>query len=212
MRCIVLLALLSTSLATFSQSASVVGNTAIATPQVSTKIVPGATVYIEKMNGFENYLAAAFAKKKVRLVLVADKDKADYLISGISEDKKAGWAKIVFMGDIHSDADASVTMIDTKSSAVVFAYAVNKKEHYARKPNHSRSSCKTSGSAYRGTQLVLLRFRRAEQHRRPRCWLVVKGGPPAPLKCIDRGSARPAHPPLFGGRCVYCLQCITNRI
>ena len=127
MRYIVLLALLSISLFTFSQSSSVVGNTAVATPQISTKIVPGATVYLEPMNGFENYLAAAFAKKKVRLVLVADKDKADYLISGVSEDKKAGWAKIVFMGNLHSDADASITMIDTKTSAVVFAYAVNKK-------------------------------------------------------------------------------------
>jgi len=79
------------------------------------------------MGGFENYLAAAFAKKKVQLVIVADKDLADYVIGGTSEDKKAGWAKIIFLGDIHSDATASVTMVDKKSSAVLFAYAVNKK-------------------------------------------------------------------------------------
>jgi hypothetical protein len=79
------------------------------------------------MDGFENYLAAAFAKKKVQLVLVADKDKADYVISGTSEDKKAGWAKIIFLGSIHSDAAASITMTDKKSSAILFAYAVNKK-------------------------------------------------------------------------------------
>ena len=79
------------------------------------------------MDGFENYLAAAFAKKKVQLVLVTDRDKADYILSGTSEDKKAGWAKIVFLGDIHSDADASVTLTDKKSSAILFAYSVNKK-------------------------------------------------------------------------------------
>ena len=48
------------------------------------------------MDGFENYLAAAFAKKKVQLAPVAERDQADYVISGTSEDKTAGWAKIVF--------------------------------------------------------------------------------------------------------------------
>ena len=91
------------------------------------RIVPGSRVYIEKMNGFENYLAAAFSKKKVQLVPVADEEQADYVITGTSEDKKAGWAKIVFMGNIHSDNAASITMVDKKTSAIVFAYAVNKK-------------------------------------------------------------------------------------
>lgn len=94
---------------------------------IPTKPVAGSKVFLEKMGGFENYLAAAFAKKKVQLVIVANKDLADYIIGGTSEDKKAGWAKIIFLGDIHSDATASVTMVDQKSSAVLFAYAVNKK-------------------------------------------------------------------------------------
>ena len=94
---------------------------------LSTKIVPGSKVYIEKMDGFENYLTAGFAKKKVQLVPIADKEQADYIISGSSIDKKAGWAKIVFMGNIHSDNAASVTMVDKKSGAIVFAYAVDKK-------------------------------------------------------------------------------------
>jgi hypothetical protein len=51
-------------------------------PTVSTRIVPGSKVYIEKMNGFEAYLAAAFSKKKVQLVPVADEEQADYIISG----------------------------------------------------------------------------------------------------------------------------------
>jgi len=94
---------------------------------ISTKITPGSTVYITPMDGFESYLAAAFGKKKVQLVPVMEKEKADYLITGTSLDKKAGWAKIVFMGNVHSDNAASITMSDSKTGAIVYAYAVDKK-------------------------------------------------------------------------------------
>ena len=70
---------------------------------------------------------AAFQKKKVPLVVVADKSMADYVITGNAEHQKAGWAKIVFMGNIHSDEQASISMFDAKTQEVVFAYAVNKK-------------------------------------------------------------------------------------
>lgn len=91
------------------------------------KITPGARVYITPMDGFENYLAAALSKKKVQLVPVFDQAQAEYVISGTSIDKKAGWAKIVFMGNIHSDNAASVTMTDKRTGAIVYAYAVDKK-------------------------------------------------------------------------------------
>src|SRR5712664_761941 len=94
---------------------------------ISTKIVPGSRVYITPMDGFENYLAAALGKKKVQLIPVTDKEQADYVITGTSLDKKAGWAKIVFMGNIHSDNAASITMSDRKTGAIVYAYAVDKK-------------------------------------------------------------------------------------
>lgn len=100
---------------------------ASASAAVSTKIVPNSKVYIQPMDGFENYLIAAFRKKKVQLLPVADKDQADYVIGGTSVDKKAGWAKIVFMGNVHSDNAASITMTDKKSGVVVYAYAVDKK-------------------------------------------------------------------------------------
>jgi hypothetical protein len=100
-------------------------STAAAPP--STKIIPGSTVYIAPMDGFESYLAAAIGKKKVQLVPVMEKDQADYVISGTSLDKKAGWAKIVFMGNVHSDNSASITMSNRKTGAIVYAYAVDKK-------------------------------------------------------------------------------------
>ena len=99
----------------------------VAAAPISTKIIPGSRVYITPMDGFENYLAAALGKKKVQLIPVTDKDQADYVITGTSLDKKAGWAKIVFMGNIHSDNAASITMSDRKTGAIVYAYAVDKK-------------------------------------------------------------------------------------
>jgi len=59
-------------------------------PATSTSIVPGSTLYIAPMNGFENYLAAAIEKKKVPLVAVANESQATYVIKGTSEEKKAG--------------------------------------------------------------------------------------------------------------------------
>jgi hypothetical protein len=106
--------------------------TAVSTPQLpatpeSMKITPGARVYIAPMDGFENYLAAALGKKKVQLVPVFDQNQADYVINGTSVDKKAGWAKIAFMGNIHSDNAASISMTDKRTGAIVYAYSVDKK-------------------------------------------------------------------------------------
>lgn len=59
--------------------------------------------------------------------MTSHKEKADFVITGASDTKKAGWAKIVFMGNLHSDEEASVAMVNNKTGTVVFAYAVNKK-------------------------------------------------------------------------------------
>ena len=85
------------------------------------------SVFISPMNGFESYLAAAFAKKQVPLTIVTDPARAAYIITGTADEKKAGVAKMLVFGQIHSDNAASIQMVDQKTSAVVFAYAVNKK-------------------------------------------------------------------------------------
>ncbi len=94
---------------------------------VSMAVAPGSRVYIAPMGGFETYLAAAFQKKHVQVVPVASEEQSQYVLSGTSEEKKAGWAKMAFMGSYHSDDAASVSMVDRKTGAIVFAYAVNKK-------------------------------------------------------------------------------------
>jgi hypothetical protein len=95
--------------------------------QKPTNLPPGSKVYLEPMDGFETYLAAALQKKKVPVKMVGDKDSADFVITGTAEHIKAGWAKIVFSGNIHSDEQASISVMSVKTSEVVFAYAVNKK-------------------------------------------------------------------------------------
>ena len=94
---------------------------------VSTRIISGSTVFIAPMEGFENYLTAAFQKKGVPLVLVGSEEQATYVLKGTSEEKKPGAAKIIFMGQLHSDNAASVQMMDRTTAGIVFAYAVNKK-------------------------------------------------------------------------------------
>jgi len=100
---------------------------AVYAQQTILNLPAGSKVYIEPIDGFENYLAAALQKKKVQLMVVADRQAADFIITGTAQHEKAGWAKVAFQGSIHSDDQASISVVNTKTSAVVFAYAVNKK-------------------------------------------------------------------------------------
>jgi hypothetical protein len=100
---------------------------AYAQHSINLNLPAGSTVYIEPMDGFENYLTAAIQKKKVQVSVVADRDAADFIIKGSAEHEKAGWAKVAFQRSIHSDDQASISVVNTRTSAIVFAYAVNKK-------------------------------------------------------------------------------------
>lgn len=56
-----------------------------AAAHVEPAIKSGATVWIEPMGGYEIYLASAFMKKRVPLIVVTDKDKAEYIITGTAK-------------------------------------------------------------------------------------------------------------------------------
>jgi len=91
------------------------------------KIYSGSRIYIAPMlNGFDNYIAAGLQQKKVPVVVVALREKADYEITGVAETDKAGWAKMLFMGSQQTNETASIKMVNLKTGAVVFAYSVNK--------------------------------------------------------------------------------------
>jgi len=86
-----------------------------------TQIPRNSKVYIEYMGGFETYLAAAFRKKEVPLVMVTDPGLADFTISGTHETKNAGWAKTIFMGDARSSASASMQVVNVRTNVIVYA-------------------------------------------------------------------------------------------
>ena len=83
----------------------------------------GAKVYvntIQGLNGFENYLVAAFKKKQVDLLVVADRAQADFEVTGYAAHQRAGWAKIIF-GSGLPESEASIQVINLKTSVVSYA-------------------------------------------------------------------------------------------
>lgn len=76
--------------------------------------------YIQGMQGFENYLVAAFKKKKVDLLVVTDRSQAEFEITGFAEHKRAGWAKVIF-GSGLPESEASIQVVNLKTSVVSYA-------------------------------------------------------------------------------------------
>lgn len=99
-----------------------------ASSQEASKVIPpNSKVFVASMpDGFDEFLKAAIEKKKVPLQIVADKDQADFQITGQSETQKASTAKKVIMWDWRSNEQASIQVSNLKTSEVVFAYSVNK--------------------------------------------------------------------------------------
>jgi hypothetical protein len=117
------------------------------------QIKTGATAYIEPMGGYETYLAAAFMKKHVPLILVADPAKAEYIITSSVAHKGGGQPAVVVnnTNNVNNSGNdgpgqgisqamqqsaanraargatsASISVIDAHSSQIVFAYSVGK--------------------------------------------------------------------------------------
>lgn len=91
------------------------------------RIPSGARIYVAPMmNGFDNYIVAGLQQKKVPVMVVADRSKAEFEITGVSETDKAGWAKMLFLGSQQTNESASVKMVNLATGKVVFAYSVHK--------------------------------------------------------------------------------------
>ncbi|HZQ94952.1 MAG TPA: hypothetical protein VFA67_08080 [Candidatus Sulfotelmatobacter sp.] len=97
-------------------------------PVISDESLPkGARLYVAPIsNGFETYITAGIEKKKVPIVIVADRTKADYELTGVSDSDRAGWAKMLFLGSQQTNEAASIKIVNLKTGNVVFAYSVNK--------------------------------------------------------------------------------------
>jgi hypothetical protein len=113
----------------------------------------GSTVFIEPMGGYETYLAAALMKKHVPLVVVTDKDKAEFVITSTISHKDAAQPGVVINNRVSANAgsnngnndawnqgwnsgsgypsrsaslghtNASVSVVDAKTSQIVFAHS-----------------------------------------------------------------------------------------
>jgi hypothetical protein len=111
------------------------------TQDANAKIPRGAKLFIGTIEGgYDIYLAAAMHKKEVPVVIVTDRAKADFELSGVSESEKAGWAKIVIWGNTSSKEQASVKLVDLKTGTVVWGYNVNKGSS-ARGKQSSAEAC-----------------------------------------------------------------------
>ena len=102
-------------------------------------IVPGSKLFIEPMEGFETYLSAAILKKKVPVMVVDDRSKADFIVTGGSHVDKAGWAKTIFVSPL-PHAEASIAIKDAHSGNLVFAYNVDK-ANAARSNQSTAEAC-----------------------------------------------------------------------
>lgn len=100
-------------------------------------------IYIAPIEGgFDTFLAAAIIKKQVPVVVVTDRAKADYEISGIASTEKAGWAKMLFMGVDNSNDMASIKVVEIKSDEVVYGYSVRKGNSYKGKQSAAEACAK----------------------------------------------------------------------
>ena len=90
-------------------------------------------IYIAPQNGFESYLAGAFTKKNVPAQMVQAPESADFILSAAPVQQKpesAGGkiARCLFAScaGIEGSQTASVSLVNTKTNAVVWAYNVRK--------------------------------------------------------------------------------------
>ena len=126
-----------------------------ATVNIEPKIKSGATVYIQPMGGYETYLAAAFFKEHVPLVLVTHKDKAKYIIisnvvhkdlsgqpavvinnnnTNVANGNAKGhpsfaqhvWDRDTAATDALGESVVSIEVTDAHPSRILFAYATSK--------------------------------------------------------------------------------------
>jgi hypothetical protein len=103
------------------QTADVRGQIPVPTDPADTRIPKDSKVYIVPADGFEQYLAAAFRKKSVPLLIVTDRVAADFEITVTHEEKEASWARIIVWGILQPSASASIQIVNLKTKVVVFA-------------------------------------------------------------------------------------------
>lgn len=81
---------------------------------------PGAKIYLEPMDGFEKLLAQSIPKHKIPVVLVDEREKADFVMSGEAHLKKPGFITGTLFATPHGKG--SISIKDARTGNEVFFY------------------------------------------------------------------------------------------
>lgn len=80
---------------------------------------PGAKLFLTPMDGFEQLLTEAILKKKVPVVLVNDRAKADFVVYGDAHVKKRGWVTGMVLS---TRGKGNLSIDDAHTGRMVFAH------------------------------------------------------------------------------------------
>jgi hypothetical protein len=78
----------------------------------------------------------------VPVIVVALEEMADFELTGVSETDKAGWAKMLMLGNDSTNETASIKVVNLKTGTVVFAYSVHKGSSYRGKQSAGEAVAK----------------------------------------------------------------------
>jgi hypothetical protein len=108
-----------------------------------TTIPPHSKVYIAPADGFELFVAAALSKKKTPVLVVADRDSADFEIASVSDSgDRPGTARRFLTGQTGTDETASFSVTNLQTNVIAFAYNVDKKSSHRGKQSTAESFAK----------------------------------------------------------------------
>lgn len=114
------------------------------------KLPAGSRIFIAPVEGLDTFLVAAFREKKVELVIVGDRAKADFELTGTTDSQKSGWARTIFLHQVGSNEEAGIQITNIKTSEVVFGYAVNKHNSVHGKQSSAEACAKHLEAFIRG--------------------------------------------------------------
>jgi len=107
-----------------------------------TRLFAGAKVFMEVEGQFGMALGASFIEKKVPLVVVADAQKADFIIRSTSDDRKGSTVGKIF--GVSRDRYHATISIFNKDGILIFAYNV-KKNTFQDAANSTANEIKNKG-------------------------------------------------------------------
>lgn len=106
------------------------------------QISPNSRFYIEPNEGFDTFLIAALDRKHVPVSVITDESQAEYLVQSANDSQKAGWARVIALGQTGSNEEASVRIVRVATGDVVWAYAVHKRNSFHGKQSSAEACAK----------------------------------------------------------------------